>query len=212
MGSDTQPLLADTEANLHHPSSAASPQTEHLCTRCSAQLGSKDYNQSTITWRLVLMLVAIFLCASVFSLLVAQMADQGQASVSGVFATIWTDVTVTVLAILLYMGRRPGRWLGRTPVQVHVLCALGFSWILLIVGMIPENHYQCIWSGTSCGLFTTAHVLTWFLAIALFGAAYATYRRAVKIHGATMVPDPSPPMVAAWRLANVGDNEGAIKI
>ncbi|KAJ7844980.1 hypothetical protein B0H13DRAFT_2095918, partial [Mycena leptocephala] len=44
-----------------------------------------------------------------------------------------------------------------------------------------------------CGLFTSANILVWLLIVVLFRAAYATYRCAIKIHGATMVLHPTPP-------------------
>jgi len=52
------------------------------------------------------------------------------------------------------------------------------------------------------GLFTTAHALAWFLIITLFGAAFATYRRAVNIHGALV---PNPAMISAWRLSDIAN-------
>jgi hypothetical protein len=50
----------------------------------------------------------------------------------------------------------------------------------------------------------------------VFSAAYATYRRAVAVHGTELVRPPPPPMVPAWRLSGVADNEtiseGVLKI
>ncbi|KAF8216993.1 hypothetical protein K438DRAFT_1953871 [Mycena galopus ATCC 62051] len=213
MDSESQPLLADTEANLGNPGDSAAgsfPQPEHVCARCSAEMRSCDSKEAKINWRLFLILMAIFLSCSVFSLVVTQMAEAANANFVGISVAIWTDVTIAVLTLLLYFGRRPGHKLGLTYVQVRVLCALGLSWIFLIVGMVGTNHSLCRWASVSCGLFTSGHVLTWFLVITLFAAAYATYRQALTIHGTgtTIVPVP----VAAWRLANVGDGEGAVKI
>ncbi|KAF7370261.1 hypothetical protein MSAN_00657200 [Mycena sanguinolenta] len=220
MDSETQPLLTDIEVNdnvghTEHSHSAPGPQVEHLCARCSEQLAPRNGKEVKIAWRLILILVAIFFSVTMFSLIVAQMAEAERASVVGVIVTLWTTGTIVMLGILLYAGRRPGHKLGRTVVQVYVLCALALTWILLIIGMITQNIQECSWSGwgvsaPTCSLFTSAHVFTWFLVITLFAAAYATYRRALAMHGkrTTMVPVPVP----TWRLASVGDVEGAIKI
>ncbi|KAJ6581997.1 hypothetical protein B0H19DRAFT_521977 [Mycena capillaripes] len=124
-----------------------------------------------------------------------------------------------LLLFRLYMGhhRNSGRKFGRTTVQVLVLCGLAVFWLFLSGVMVPVNSQYCElrgWRrrGDSCRLFTAAHVFTWLLIVSLFSAAYATYRRAVNIHGRTLVPLPAPPMVAAWRISNVADREGAIKI
>ncbi|KAJ7314370.1 hypothetical protein DFH08DRAFT_895285 [Mycena albidolilacea] len=210
----TKPLLSDVEANLGPaPEGHSYSQTEHLCARCSDHLdSSRDYTSELLkfTWRLILILTAIFLASTVFSLLVAQMTEGGP-SVISIFVVIWTQVTIAVLGLLLYFGRRPQHKLGRIGVQVHILCVLALSWIPLIVGLLATNSRVCWWGGATCGLFTSAHVFVWFLVIVLFGAAYATYRRAVKMHGSALVPLPSPPMVPAWRIASLG-GEGGIKI
>ncbi|KAJ7912849.1 hypothetical protein B0H13DRAFT_2659873 [Mycena leptocephala] len=115
----------------------------------------------------------------------------------------------------LCMGRRrhSHRKLGRAVTQIRVLCALAFSWILLMFGMITQNVSDSVcgrWYGDTCGLFTSAHVLSWILILTLLLAAYATYRRAVTIHGVVMVPLPAPPpMVPAWHLSGVTDGEGS---
>ncbi|KAJ7185535.1 hypothetical protein C8R46DRAFT_381609 [Mycena filopes] len=221
MDSDTQPLLADhddVEANLvHEHDSKAGPshQHEHLCTRCSAELNS---NRTPSKWtpRHILLLVAIFLSCLIFSLFVAQMAVNERAGVHRVFVVIWTDVTATLLILLLYFGgrRHSHRKLNRTAVQIRVLCVLGLSWLALMAGIISDNvdRRACGWSD-SCGLFTAAHVFSWLLIVVLFSAAYATYRRAVTIHGSALVPIPrAPPMAPAWRLSSIADSEGSIKI
>ncbi|KAJ7117489.1 hypothetical protein C8R44DRAFT_854368 [Mycena epipterygia] len=133
-------------------------------------------------------------------------------SILQTFVALWTDVTVIVLAVLLYMGRHrePRPKLGHAIVQIRVLCALACSWIIFLVAMISQNGIACGWgfSHATCGLFTTVHVLSWFLLFVLFAAAYATYHRAVTIHGTVMVPLPAPPpMIPAWYLASVADGE-----
>ncbi|KAJ6456072.1 hypothetical protein C8R45DRAFT_580712 [Mycena sanguinolenta] len=239
MDSETQPLLTDTEANdnighSEHSHPTPSPQAEHLCARCSAQREPRNDKGGKITWRLVLLLLAIFFSVTMFNLVVAHMAVAGSASVVGVIVTLWTTSTIVVLGLLLYAGRRPGHKLGRTAVQVYVLCALALTWIctqkqlpwnlphlrvvwppVLIVGVITQNVQECTWTRwgihrASCALITSADVLTWFLVTTLFAAAYATYRRALAMHGkgTTTVSVPVP----TWCLASVGDVEGAIKI
>lgn len=87
------------------------------------------------------------------------------------------------------MGRRQESrpMLGRIIVQIRALCALACSWIstqtpsihpaltyrvtaytlVFMVAMATQNGMACeAWSWASdatCGLFTTVHVLSWFL-------------------------------------------------
>ncbi|KAJ6456062.1 hypothetical protein C8R45DRAFT_1034802 [Mycena sanguinolenta] len=162
----------------------------------------------------------MFFSGTIFSLVVAQMAEARRASLGAVLAVLGTSSTSVLLGLLLYAGRRPGAKLGSTAIQIHVLCALAFAWILLLVAMVAQNVDECAWhvygmrwgyrstTTASCALITSADVITWFLVITLFAAAYATYRRAVMLHGTSTTTVP----VATWRLANAGDVEGAIKI
>ncbi|KAJ7464520.1 hypothetical protein FB451DRAFT_1403191 [Mycena latifolia] len=216
--SDEQPLLADEVSHIHGNAGGTDPQ--HLCARCSSELESnQDYKgPKTGTLRRVLIIVALVLGSLIFFFDVLIMG-LGAFSVLQLFIALWIDVTITTLGLLLYMGRRrksPGNGklarLGGTAAQIRVLCALGFSWILFISGTMKLNARFCNWGSVACGLFTTIDVLIWILMIVLFSAAYATYRRAVAIHGTNMVPILTPPMVAAWRLSDIADGEGAIKI
>ncbi|KAJ7792415.1 hypothetical protein B0H14DRAFT_2931411 [Mycena olivaceomarginata] len=154
------------------------------------------------------------------------MAVGEKPNVITVFATIWTHVTIGVLFLLLWLGRRcySHHRLGRTVTQIHVLCALAVSWLFLMAGIITLNtntNSMCGWhwyNRSDCRrLFYAAHAFSWILIITLFSAAYATYRRAVAVHGTELVRPPPPPMVPAWRLSGVADNErptseGALKI
>ncbi|KAJ7927517.1 hypothetical protein B0H13DRAFT_1970710 [Mycena leptocephala] len=215
MDPEHERLLHNAEANLPSAKHAGRSEPQHLCSRCSSELGLDS--SFGITFRLVLMSVAILLSVTIFSLLVAHMTI-GYTLVLSVFVTIWTGVTIAILIVLLCMGRRrhSHRKLGRTVTQIRVLCALAFSWILLMFGMITQNVSDSVcgrWQGDDCGLFTSAHVLSWILILTLLLAAYATYRRAVTIHGVVMVPLPAPPpMVPAWHLSGVADGEGSVKI
>ncbi|KAJ6588822.1 hypothetical protein B0H19DRAFT_1101300 [Mycena capillaripes] len=209
MDSENQPLLADVEA----PADAgrSEPQAQHICSRCSSEMGiQRESGDFSITWRHILIFVAIMFSGIIFTLFVLQMKIH-EPNVLTVLVTVWTGVTNTILVVLLYMGGRHKSKLGRTVTQIQALCALGFSWILLMLGMITQNGNPeiCGWNFRACDLYTTAHVFSWFLIVILFGAAYATYRRAVKIHGSTPIPVPPVP---AWRLSTVADGEGAIKI
>ncbi|KAJ6588821.1 hypothetical protein B0H19DRAFT_1057937 [Mycena capillaripes] len=211
MDSENQPLLADVEVHNDHPNAGHSP-SQQLCSRCSSHLDSKsDSADHKMILRHILFAVAILLSVTIFSLLVAQMAVNSP------------DVTVSILAVLLHMGRRRNfhRKLGRTVTQIRVLCALAISWILLLVGMIAMNSSPSIcgrwWNADSCALYSSAHGLAWVLVVVLFAAAYATYRRAVAMHGTVMMPIPVTPVVSAWRLSSIADSpatvtEGSIKI
>ncbi|KAJ6530048.1 hypothetical protein DFH09DRAFT_1327009 [Mycena vulgaris] len=220
MDSDTEPLIK-VDASEAENASRSSPQ--HFCARCSSELESHQDHKESKPWtpRHILIIVAMVLSTLIFTFSVAEMATAHRfesPSILQVFVALWTDVTVTFLGLLLYMGRRreSRRKLGRTDVQIKVMSALAFSWIIFMVAMMTQNREAChhnLWRPTSetCGFFTTVHILSWFLIIVLFGAAYATYRRAITIHGNRMVPLPAP-LVPAWRLSDIADGEGAIKI
>ncbi|KAJ7103799.1 hypothetical protein C8R44DRAFT_987998 [Mycena epipterygia] len=218
MDSETQPFL-DTEVGPVYVHDHSQP--HHLCARCSSDLASQDYKGSkSLTLRHILISVAIALSCMMFILSVAEMGSAWRfkaPSIVQLFVALWTDVTITFLALLLYAGRRGDSrpTMGRTTVQIHVLTALACSWIIFMVAMLTQNSGACAWrSGpAACGLFTTVHVLSWFLIFVLFTAAYATYRRAVTIHGTTMVPLPvTPTLVPAWRVSHIAGGEGSVKI
>ncbi|KAJ7763629.1 hypothetical protein DFH07DRAFT_396383 [Mycena maculata] len=217
---ETQPLLPTTEGdlvNVPRPG-VSSSKPPHFCARCSSEL---DFHSGKRVpkcgnARLILIIAAIVLSVTIFALAVAEMSTARRfrsPSILQIFVALWTDVTITMLIILVYMGRRrEGRSkLGRTTVQIRVLCALACSWIVFMIAMMTQNARACDrWSHSrlTCGLFTTIHVLSWWLIIILFSAAYATYCRAVRIHGSTVVAVP----VAAWRFSDIADGEGSITI
>ncbi|KAJ7464528.1 hypothetical protein FB451DRAFT_1263746 [Mycena latifolia] len=218
--SEAQPLLVDADV----ADNAGRSPPQHFCARCSSELQVHQDHKETKPWTLrhILIIVAMILSCIIFILAIAEMSTAKwfeSPSILQIFVTLWTDVTMTLLGLLLYFGRRSQvhrKW-GRTAVQIKVLCVLGVSWIIFVIAMITQNTSACQrrrWrdATVTCGLFTTVHVFSWFLVITLFSAAYATYRKAVVTHGTNMVPLPNPPMVAAWRLSNIADVGGAIKI
>ncbi|KAF7344574.1 hypothetical protein MSAN_01939500 [Mycena sanguinolenta] len=219
-------LLMDPEntpvpADLGSDAGPSGSQT-HLCSRCMREVESAVHvhrKPFEITVRVILMSVACLLCILIFALVVGHLAVGEKPNAITVFLTIWTDVTLAIVCILLYMGHRhPEHKLGRTVTQIRVLCALGVSWIFLLLAMMGLQFTRdaiChgYWNDAGCrGLFIAAHVFSWLLMFTLFAAAYATYRKAVTIHGATMVPLPETVMVPAWRLSGVAETEGSIKI
>ncbi|KAJ7625629.1 hypothetical protein FB45DRAFT_921883 [Roridomyces roridus] len=209
----TQPLLATT--NEQHPADPASAQ--HFCARCSAELWTKeDHVKKHIhKAKLALFIVAISLCVLIFILSVVKMSvswyPEGH-SIPLIFVSIWTDVTITLLALLLYAGRRRPDWkLSRTIVQVRILCALACVWIVFMIGISPVNHHACDWGYTnSCGFLTTINVFIGLLFVTLFFAAYVIYRKAVATHGTAPVTVTVP--TAAWRVSTITDGEGTIQI
>ncbi|KAJ7233562.1 hypothetical protein B0H12DRAFT_1327855 [Mycena haematopus] len=214
MDSENAPLLLNDENLVEANQSNAG--RSHLCSRCSNELD--PHHNFKLTMRLILILAALFWCITIFSLLVGHMAVGEKPNVITVFVAIWTHVTVAVLIVLLCLGRRrhSDHKLGRTVAQIRVLCALGLSWLLLMAGMIslnanPNSICDFHWysNGTEClSLFSAAHAFSWILTVTLFLAAYATYRRALAIHGTTMVIPPPRPLVPAWRLSAVSENRG----
>ncbi|KAF7344562.1 hypothetical protein MSAN_01938200 [Mycena sanguinolenta] len=210
MDSENAPLLLNDENQVNANQSNAGRSHQHLCSRCSNELDSYK-----TTLRHVLLYAALLWCILVFSLLVGHMAVGERPNVITVFVAIWTHVTLVVLIVLLCVGRAryAHHKLGRTVTQIRVLCALGVSWLLLMAGIITLNvnpNSMCGWynRGDCRKLFYAAHAFSWILVVTLFSAAYATYRRAVAIHGTTMTIPPPPPMVPAWRLSNVAETEG----
>ncbi|KAJ7266947.1 hypothetical protein B0H12DRAFT_140932 [Mycena haematopus] len=202
----------------------ATPSQTHLCSQCMREVQSAEPRTALkLSGRFVLMSAAALLCILIFALVVAHLAIGERPNVITVFVPIWSDVTAAVVLVLLYVGRRHSHHrLGRTLTQIRVLCALGVSWLLVLHALTTTqtspNICHRYWNhnrdtNRACrGLFTAAHVFAWVLTITLFSAAYATYRRAVAIHGTAVVPVPEPVVVPAWRLSGVGENEGGIKI
>ncbi|KAJ7359208.1 hypothetical protein DFH08DRAFT_845407 [Mycena albidolilacea] len=235
MDSENAPLLLDDENETNHiqahanQPSAGRSQAQHLCSRCENELDSQSFKT---TPRHLLIFAAILFCIIIFSLFVGHMAveptamyfrngrafyvpAEKRANVITVFAAIWTQGTLGVLLLLLCMGRRrhSHHKLSRTVTQIRVLCALAVSWLFLMAGIVTlhtSTGSRCGWNGDCQRLFFAAHAFSWILIVTLFSAAYATYRRAVTVHGTELVRPPPPPMVPAWRLSGVADNERPI--
>ncbi|KAK7039513.1 hypothetical protein R3P38DRAFT_3181263 [Favolaschia claudopus] len=217
MDSENATLLLNTDdppqphADFIEQSSAgrSEDQQEHLCHRCAANDSGK------LTLRLFLTCVAMFWCMIIFALDIGHMSI-GRPTFVSVFVAIWADVTLSLLIILLYFGRRryADHPLNRTVTQIKVLGALAISWLLLMAPIINTNVQtedgERLWSyNHDCTrLFTAAHAFAWVLIVTLLLAAYATYRRAVKLHGTDEVAPPPPAKVSAWRLSGVADTQG----
>ncbi|KAJ7157517.1 hypothetical protein C8R43DRAFT_948908 [Mycena crocata] len=163
MANGCQHLLpSDVNRDLSGAGHESESPLQHFCARCSSYKASETYGVRH---------VAIILSVVVFIFSVSEMSTAwgfGPPSILQLFVAIWADVTITVLVLLLHMGRRrnTSRKLGRTVVQIRLLCALGFSWIIFIIAMVGLNKMACGWSGATCILFTMDHVLVWFLSIA----------------------------------------------
>ncbi|KAJ7464529.1 hypothetical protein FB451DRAFT_1370284 [Mycena latifolia] len=167
---------------------------------------------------------ATYLSCSIFVLAVAGMIIRF-AGIMQLFVALYSAATVTTLFILLRLGRRRGSQLtlARTTSQIYVMSGLGLTWIgeqlygagISLALLIYQGWFTCLLafpysfrreSSAACVTFVAVDILVGSLALALFWAAYAVYRRAVALHGATMVPIPGPqPLVPAWRLAHVSD-------
>ncbi|KAK7039517.1 hypothetical protein R3P38DRAFT_480908 [Favolaschia claudopus] len=216
--SETAPLILNDENQIdvkqvdvpQVDDSNAGRSQAHICSRCASEMDS-----SPLTARHILIVLAVFWCILIFSLIVGHMAVGERANVVSVFVAIWTHVTLAVLILLLCLGRRRYSHLrlSRTVSQIRVLCGLATSWLLLMCGIItltanPDS--MCgYWNRGDCRrLFYAAHAFSWILIVTLFSAAFATYRRAVKLYGKTKVMPPPPPMIPAWRLSGVADSEG----
>ncbi|KAJ7289183.1 hypothetical protein C8J57DRAFT_1276941 [Mycena rebaudengoi] len=208
------------------------PQHAHICTRCSAELREPtftDVEASRWTPRHKLIYLAIIISILIFIFEVVEMlvtpGNPGWTHLGvPLIAALLCDVTYAVLFFLLKFGRRRGsnRWLARTTTQIGVFSALGLAWEMMAVAMLVLNKEACgqdPWRRYSknkeaaCGLYTTSHVFAWILCIILYTAAWMVYSRAVSLHGKAKVPRPGPPpVIAAWRLTDVADGEGSIKL
>jgi len=223
----SQPLLVDATvsgsaaaAAAADHSSAGQSQPQHFCARCSSELGLHHHDDpKRKDLRKIRIFVAIILSILMFAFSVVEMATAWQfhsPSILMLFVALWLVVTVVLLGILLYMGHRR-HILGRTSIQIYILCGLACSWIIFMVAMMTQNLNACGWSsgisGLTCDMFTLVHLLSWVLIITLSSAAYVTYRRAVAIHGTALVAVQAPsPLIEAWRLSDIADVEGTIKI
>ncbi|KAJ7625630.1 hypothetical protein FB45DRAFT_921887 [Roridomyces roridus] len=226
MDSASQPLLP-TESAASESASAVphlipnGPQPQPFCARCTAELkiheGVRLGDPKKSNLRLICIFVAMFISFLMFIFSIVSMSSAGQFHSSSTFLLClrrsgqilshWKGILM-LFVNLLYMGRR--RYLlGRTSIQIYILCALAGSWLIFMIAMLAKNHNACTgWgpTGVSCGMFTTTHVLSWFLIATLCAAVYATYLRAVALHGTNLVAvEAPPPLVEAWRLSNIDD-------
>ncbi|KAJ7289184.1 hypothetical protein C8J57DRAFT_1276943 [Mycena rebaudengoi] len=198
--------------------------TKSIRTSDEVTLSSGTVVHSNRTPRNWLLSAAIFISTCIALLEVSDLAiapEFGTSSTLPLVVVVWSTVTIAVLAVLVHVSRLSGsdRMLGRTTTHIFALGGLGVSWQSLVVAMpFHTNKEACSFDSAgrsynnkvaNCALFTTSHVLAWFLWITLFSAAFAIYRRAVSIHGKAMVPRPG--VVAAWRLSDISEEEAYTK-
>ncbi|KAJ7289203.1 hypothetical protein C8J57DRAFT_1276980 [Mycena rebaudengoi] len=216
MAHEASPLVQSGPARVDRDTSQS--QHEHFCARCSTAMGSEARPPNHRRK----LLYAACLAVVIFAFAIAAMCTAWQfekPSIVQLFVALWSVPTIAVLVILYCMSRirdSPVPVLSNTLNQVCIVSALGLTWFILVVAMLTQNTEICTGWGKShvgCAMFTTSHVFSWVLFIALFYTAYAIYSRAVAIHGAALVPLPGPPpVIAAWKLSVVADDEGVIKI
>ncbi|KAJ7066200.1 hypothetical protein C8F01DRAFT_696228 [Mycena amicta] len=211
--SESQPLLGDLEAQIG-TGNAEAERPVHVCARCASEIRAEHPNDGVrVPARTALIWIASVFSTTLFILSIVVMALSYRFYAGELFVCLWAFTTQTVLFALLYAGwprrRRPLPKLSKATAQIKVLCLLAFSWMPLATGAIVESHQACTW-GYLCGAFVWVDLLIWFLMIVLFGAAFATYRRAVKIHGKELVQNPNK--IPAWRLSEVNGVEGAVKL
>ncbi|KAF7309224.1 hypothetical protein MKEN_01125200 [Mycena kentingensis (nom. inval.)] len=204
--SQTAPLLAPATA---HP---------HTCASCGCGISkrSPEGEASPITVRGALISLIIVLCLAMFSLSIVIMATSASYyfSAGALFVCLWSYLTVTVCSALVYATRPHRRFpchrLGKTLVQIKILVLLALSWIPIICSVIADSaSWTAHWNGL-LGLFIPVDIFAIIVTCALLGAAIATYRRAVTVHGKHLVPHPG--MVPAWTVSDIRPAEGGVKL
>ncbi|KAF7315977.1 hypothetical protein MIND_00114700 [Mycena indigotica] len=216
----TQPLLSVGDHDVENQNANHGP--VHVCARCATEMRGgttvEDPNGPgvKIHARGALLFVASALSLALFilSIVIMSMSYRKYFFVGELFVCLWSFTTQVVLCALIYAGwphrRKRMPKLSKTTAQIKVLCLLALSWIPLATGAIIEtDDNACPWDSI-CAPFVLVNILIWFLMIALYGAAFATYRRAVKIHGKELVQNPQK--IPAWRLSEVNGAEGMLKL
>ncbi|KAF7308244.1 hypothetical protein HMN09_00672300 [Mycena chlorophos] len=216
---ESQPLLGDIERDVEAQVEAP----VHVCARCASEIrGGVAFEDPhrrhhRITARGLLLASSIIFCVVLFVLSIVNMATGYDFFVGELFVCLWAFFTEFVVATLIYAGwrrRKVGKFmlkLSKNTTQIAVLCLLALSWIPITTGTIIEANRACSWGWyRECTLFVLVDIFVWFLMIALSGAAFATYRRAVKMHGRELVDNPNK--IPAWRLSEVNSVEGAVKL
>ncbi|KAF7325448.1 hypothetical protein MKEN_00393100 [Mycena kentingensis (nom. inval.)] len=192
----SQPLLDDIEAQ--NGPARASVKRE----------GDSGNGEIRISVRGTLFKCALVLCAVLFLFSIISMAQSFK--VGELFVCLWSALTIGILFTLIAPASPKGKqgqgYLGKTMTQIQILCLLTFSWIPIVTGAIIESTQACSWRGGGCGLTIWIDVLVWITMFCLVAAAYATYRRAARVHGTKLVPLTG--MVPAWRISDVPGEEG----
>ncbi|KAF7326234.1 hypothetical protein MKEN_00476100 [Mycena kentingensis (nom. inval.)] len=237
---DDQDLDARTLCSDNGSAKAVSSSTkavaEHLCTRCSKEMGvgageeeMRLRNDLRLLVRNALVLVAALLALVLFILAVIDLAEVPwdiepiQIAVS-VFSLPSTFILLALLGATSLAteappscekGLRKSRLLARlrsTGIQIRILMNLAALWIGTSTFLAIRNSGAC-YRYYRCGIFTAEHALCWVVVAALVLATFLTYRRAVAIHGRALVP--VVVMLPAWKAAEVaarvpGGQEGGI--
>nr|GAT53594.1 predicted protein [Mycena chlorophos] len=216
---ESQPLLGDVERNVEAQAEAP----VHVCARCASEIRAgvafedPHRRHHSISVRDLLLAASILFCVALFVLSIVNMTI-GSFLVGELFVCLWAFLTEFVVTTLIYAGwrrRKVGKFilkLSKNTTQIAVLCLLALSWIPLATGAIIEAKQVCSWRWyrARCAILVWVEILVWFLMITLSGAAFATYRCAVKMHGRELVDNPNK--IPAWRLSEVNSVEGAVKL
>ncbi|CAK5276935.1 unnamed protein product [Mycena citricolor] len=133
--------------------------------------------------------------------------------------------SVFLLVLLLFRPRRPTLFTP-TITQIQILTSLAIVWIVLLMlthagkiatcrgnagvleGVfelaVEELDLELGQRMSTCALYRAEHWVMFVVPTSLLLGAFATYRRAVRVHGKGLVPLPvKTPMVEAWRVSSI---------
>ncbi|KAF8216992.1 hypothetical protein K438DRAFT_1798120 [Mycena galopus ATCC 62051] len=196
----------------------------HHCTQCedSESDSEESYSEKStlsqpplleygMSWGRKLAYCATCISSCIFALSLAEFFAAGHynrfTGICQIFVAIYSVLTSLTMMILLLLGRTRGsrHTLARAVSQIYVLCGMGLTWIGVECTLVAINDK--VYGRTSAWIyfvFVIENILCWSLFITMFGTAYATYRRAVTVHGDKLVTVVEP--VAAWTLSHISDS------
>ncbi|CAK5262330.1 unnamed protein product [Mycena citricolor] len=199
--SDSTPLLADVEGVDSQGSSLKTADA-------TSQTGKPAFKFDA---RTVLILASLVVVEVIWTLFIVMMAAASCPNILMILSVILSVPTALFLGLLLYAGRRhpiatqlnQGPFslsLRRNIDQIYVLVFFGSFWLVLAIVM------SIFWVPFSVPLFAIVALL--------YGAAFATYKRAIKLHGRDVeVVKIVHVTVSKWKIADVGGyEEGMIQI